>query len=104
MTKLKKKIGKKIIKALFPKPKSPKWKAFPKEIQQAVLRYQRYECANFKCHNKRFLEADHIRDHNNITLENCQMLCPTCHRRKTRIDTTKKAMAKRLRLAKTRKR
>lgn len=104
MTKMKKKIIKKIGRTIFPKRKPPKPVHFSEEVKRAVLRYQRYECANFKCHNKRFLEFDHIRGNQNNSLENCQVLCPTCHRRKTRIDITKKAIAKRIRLAKTKKR
>ena len=104
MTKMKKKIIKKIGRAIFPKPKPPKRNYFPEEVRNAILRYQRYECANFKCHNKGFLRFDHIRGRSDNSLENCQALCPMCHARKTRIDLTKKTLAKRIRLAKTKKR
>lgn len=82
---------------------NPKTCPFP-EVKKAILRYKRYECANFKCHNKRFLEFDHIKGNYDNSIENCQTLCPTCHRRKTRIAQRKKEFAKRIRLAKTKKR
>jgi len=66
MTKIKRKIIKKIGRAIFPKRKPPKRVTFPEEVRKAILRYQRYECANFKCHNKRFLEFDHIRGNHEI--------------------------------------
>ena len=103
MTKLKKKIGKKIIRALFPKRKPPKRRIFSEETKKAILRYQRYQCATFRCHNKRFLEFDHIKGHYDNSLENCQALCPTCHRRKSRIDGRKRMLGNRIRRAKTKR-
>ena len=101
---MKKKIIKKITRAIIPRRKPPKRVGFSEETKKAILRYQRYECANFRCHNKGFLRFDHIRGRSDNSLENCQALCPMCHARKTRIDLTKQTLAKRIRRAKTKRR
>jgi len=97
MTKLRKKIIKKISKAIIPRRKPAKRKGFSEETKKATLRFQRYECATFRCRNKRFLEFDHIKGRSDNSIENCQALCPTCHRRKSRYDGRKTQFARKIR-------
>ena len=80
------KISRRILRI---KPKPRKRIGFSEEIKRQVLRLQRYECATFRCHNKKFLEFDHIRGRSDNSIRNCQALCPTCHRHKTYIDRRK---------------
>ena len=61
-------------------------RAFPEDIKLAVWEKQGHKCA--KCGKEfdyEFMEGDHItpwRDHGRTVIENCQMLCRDCNRRK----------------------
>jgi len=86
----------KTVKGLLgKKPKKPVRKYFSKETKKAVLKLQRYQCAANRCHNKKFLEFDHIRYRSDNSISNCQALCPYHHRQKTRIDKRKSDLDKR---------
>ena len=71
-------------------PKEPRY-SFSEETKLTVLKIQRYRCAVFGCHfrNWRLLEFDHIRGRSNNSILNCQALCPTHHRLKTKRDAIK---------------
>lgn len=66
-------------------------RAFPDDIKLEVYERQHHHCANPECPNKDIefefaeMEGDHItpwRDHGRTVIENCQMLCRDCNRRK----------------------
>ena len=66
-------------------------RAFPDDIKLEVYERQHHHCANPECPNKDVefefaeMEGDHItpwRDHGRTVIENCQMLCRDCNRRK----------------------
>ncbi len=66
-------------------------RAFPDDIKLEVYERQRHHCANPDCPNKNQefelgeMEGDHItpwRDGGKTIIENCQMLCRECNRRK----------------------
>lgn len=78
------------------KPPKERRYAFSEETKKQVLRIQRYRCAIFGCKFRgwRLLEFDHIRGRSNNSLENCQALCPTHHRLKTKRDATKAKITK----------
>lgn len=66
-------------------------RAFPDDIKLEVYEAQHHHCANPDCPNKDVefdiseMEGDHIkpwRDGGKTVLENCQMLCRDCNRRK----------------------
>lgn len=66
-------------------------RAFPDDIKLEVYERQRHHCANPDCPNKDAefdfseMEGDHItpwRDGGKTIIENCQMLCRECNRRK----------------------
>ena len=66
-----------------------KRKAFSKQTKNIVLLLQGFHCRI--CGNYLDVkEFDHINgDKTNNLPSNCQALCPTCHRRKTRLDKFK---------------
>ena len=61
-------------------------RAFPEDIKLAVWEKQHHICPH--CHKEfdfEFMEGDHItpwRDGGRTVIENCQMLCVECNRRK----------------------
>lgn len=61
-------------------------RAFPEDIKLAVWEQQGHRCATCgKEFDFEFMEGDHItpwRDHGRTVIENCQMLCRECNRRK----------------------
>ena len=61
-------------------------RAFPEDIKLAVWEKQNHKCAICgKEFDIEFMEGDHItpwRDHGRTVIENCQMLCRECNRRK----------------------
>ena len=61
-------------------------RAFPEDIKLAVWEQQGHRCAVCgKEFDFEFMEGDHItpwRDHGRTVIENCQMLCRECNRRK----------------------
>ena len=61
-------------------------RAFPDKIKLAVWEKQNHKCAICgKEFDYQFMEGDHItpwRDGGRTTIENCQMLCRECNRRK----------------------
>ncbi|MBP5628307.1 MAG: DUF262 domain-containing protein [Bacteroidaceae bacterium] len=66
-------------------------RAFPDDIKLAVYESQHHRCANPECPNGDIeleyesMEGDHItpwRDGGRTVIENCQMLCKDCNRRK----------------------
>jgi uncharacterized protein with ParB-like and HNH nuclease domain len=66
-------------------------RAFPDDIKLEVYELQHHHCANPDCPNKDVefdfneMEGDHItpwRDGGRTVIENCQMLCKECNRRK----------------------
>ena len=66
-------------------------RAFPDDIKLEVYERQHHHCANPECQNKDAefefseMEGDHItpwRDGGRTVIENCQMLCRECNRRK----------------------
>jgi hypothetical protein len=66
-------------------------RTFPDDIKLAVYERQHHHCANPECPNKDVefefaeMEGDHItpwRNHGRTVIENCQMLCRECNRRK----------------------
>lgn len=61
-------------------------RAFPEDIKLAVWEQQRHICASCgKEFDYEFMEGDHItpwRDGGRTVIENCQMLCRECNRRK----------------------
>ena len=66
-------------------------RSFPDDIKLAVYESQNHKCANPKCpdSNKEFvlneMEGDHITpwcEGGKTLIENCQMLCRSCNRRK----------------------
>jgi predicted restriction endonuclease len=73
------------------KPPKTRRYAFSEETKLAVLKIQRYRCAVFGCKfkNWRLLEFDHIRGRSDNSIMNCQALCPTHHRLKTKRDAIK---------------
>jgi len=74
-------------------PKKPR-KDFTPEIKELILIFQNHQCATYRCFKTNYLQFDHIRDHSNNTLENCQALCLECHERKTITDRERKKLAK----------
>jgi hypothetical protein len=58
---------------------------FPIQVQDQVLRAQKYNCANCGLSISRpLVHYDHIDgNHSNIEISNCQALCPNCHTLKT---------------------
>lgn len=79
----------------IPSPKPPR-RYFSKEIELEVLRLQKYRCASCGrgINDKDNRDADHIRGHDDNSIQNCQMLCLKCHRRKSRLDREKEKFAK----------
>ena len=61
-------------------------RAFPEDIKLAVWEQQRHRCKICgKEFDLKFMEGDHItpwHDHGRTVVENCQMLCRECNRRK----------------------
>ena len=61
-------------------------RAFPEDIKLAVWEQQRHRCKICgKEFDLEFMEGDHItpwHDHGRTVVENCQMLCRECNRRK----------------------
>ena len=98
--KLKKKIKRKIstsIKKAVGLQKSPtKSKLFSRNTKSSIRKFQKGFCEVYGCDKRRFLEYDHIRGHDDNSASNCQLLCPTHHRMKTRRDGIRKKIAKRL--------
>ncbi len=79
----------------FKKPKEPRY-VFSKKTQRIILKIQNYRCGIFGCkfRNSKLLEFDHIRRRSDNTIENCQALCPTHHRLKTKRDALKARISK----------
>ncbi|HXG74081.1 MAG TPA: HNH endonuclease signature motif containing protein [Candidatus Nitrosotenuis sp.] len=86
-------VGRKILGI---KPPKERRYAFSEDTKKAVLRVQRYRCAVYGCkfRNWRLLEFDHIRGRSNNSIMNCQALCPTHHRLKTKRDAIKMRIEK----------
>ncbi len=85
-TKVKRSLTSGIKKALGLKKSPPIRRGFSEETKKTILKIQNYRCAVFGCkfRNSSLLEFDHINGRNNNSLRNCQVLCPTHHRLKTK--------------------
>ncbi len=86
----------KIAKIFSKKPEKEPRYVFSEETKLTVLRVQRYRCAVYGCRfrNWKLLEFDHIRGRSNNSIVNCQALCPTHHRLKTKRDALKARIEK----------
>ncbi len=98
--KLEKKITRKISKtvktAIGLKKKPTVRSNFSVKTIAEIRKFQKGFCEVYGCSERRYLEADHIRGRDDNSSSNCQLLCPTHHRMKTRRDGIRKQIAKRL--------
>jgi len=95
-TKIKKKIGNSVKTAVGIKKKPIKRKTFSTKTIAEIRRFQKGYCEVYGCSERRYLEADHIRGRDDNSASNCQLLCPTHHRMKTRRDRIRKQIARKL--------
>ena len=95
-TKIKKNIKESVKKAIGLQKSPPKRKSFSKNTISSIRKFQKGFCEVYGCSERRYLEADHIKGHDDNSASNCQLLCPTHHRMKTRRDGIRKQIAKRL--------
>ena len=95
-TKIKKKIGNSVKTAVGLKKKPIVRSNFSVKTKAEIRRFQKGFCEVYGCSERRYLEADHIRGRDDNSASNCQFLCPTHHRMKTRRDRIRKQIAKRL--------
>jgi len=95
-TKIKKTIGKKIKIAIGLNKKPIGRNNFSVKTITEIRKFQKGFCEVYGCSERRYLDADHIRGRENNSASNCQLLCPTHHRMKTRRDKIRKQIANKL--------
>ena len=94
--KIKRKISKSVKNAIGLQRRPPKRNDFSRNTISSIRKFQKGFCEVYGCGEKRYLEADHIRGRDDNSASNCQLLCPTHHRMKTRRDRIRKQIAKKL--------
>ena len=96
--KIKRKVSKSIKEAVGLKKKPVDRNNFSAKTISEIRKFQHNRCAYPGCGFKGYrLQRDHIRGRDDNTFENCQLLCPTHHDLKSRIDKKKSIIGKRLR-------
>ena len=88
---------KKTVKKAVGLQKDKKRMSFTRKTVAEIRKFQHGYCAYPGCSNKKLLEADHIRGRDDNSFENCQLLCPYHHRLKSRIETKKVKIGRKLR-------
>lgn len=95
-TKIKKTIGNKVKTVVGIKKKPVPRNSFSVKTIAEIRKFQKGYCEVYGCSERRYLEADHIRGRDDNSASNCQLLCPTHHRMKTKRDRIRKQIAKKL--------